>query len=330
MASAWPKQARRAAQGADLLISHGMVYLLGASVGQSLGVPVVETQLMPTLPSRTPPPLPLPKWADKLPGVVNVALGHAARAAVWHTLRPAYNQIVRPALGLPPFPWSGPNNVSHPRLFGYSPALVEPPASWPANVRVTGAWRLEEGACWRPPEALTEFLKAGPPPVYVGFGSMINHAPDAFTTKVLEASRASGKRMILATGWGGLSSLPPDASERIMTIGRAPHDWLFPRMALAVHHGGAGTTAAATWAGIPSVLVPVFGDQPFWAARLAQLGVAPPPLPREKVTAAALTAAILAADSPAMRARAAALGERVRGENGVANALDALAEWRLT
>ncbi|MQB44700.1 glycosyltransferase [Rhizobium sp. ICMP 5592] len=332
MAVDWAEQGRTAAQGADLLIGNGMVYYLAASLGERLGMPVVESQLMPTLPSSTSPPLPLPQWMYRLPGFANKALGHAARLLVWKTLKPAYNEIVRPALGLPAYPRFAPFQaqfLNHPRLFGFSPILIEPSASWPEQTRVTGHWYLENREKWRPPEALMQFLESGPPPIYVGFGSMMHHDAAGFTDKVLGAVKMTGKRAVLATGWGGLSEKADFDTSTVFALERAPHDWLLPRMALAVHHAGAGTTAAAARAGIPSVVTPVFGDQPFWAARLEHLGVAPKALPREKLTATSLASAILDADAPHMCEAARKLGEKLRAEHGIESAIDALRAWGL-
>jgi sterol 3beta-glucosyltransferase len=108
----------------------------------------------------------------------------------------------------------------------------------------------------------------------------------------------------------------------VFTLQEAPHDWLFPRTAAVVHHGGAGTTAAGLRAGVPSVVVPFFGDQPFWGQRVAALGAGPPPLPRHRVTPDRLAAAIRRATAdPAIRAGAAGLGSRLREEDGVADAV---------
>ncbi|GAK71686.1 putative glycosyltransferase [Agrobacterium rubi TR3 = NBRC 13261] len=331
IAAVWPQQGLAAADGAGLLIGNGIVYLLAEALGQKLHLPVVETQLVPTLPSHNPPLMPLPNWAYDLPPAVNHLLGQFMRKTVWRVYRPAYNEVVRPNLGLPPYARRGPYHGPQTKrlsLFGFSPTMVEPGRNWPDTVKVTGPWSLEEAQTFKPSAELSAFLEAGPPPVYVGFGSMFNHDAEAFTALVRGAVKTSGKRLLLASGWGGLHH-QAEASDDIMTIDRAPHDWLFPRMALAVHHGGAGTTNAACRAGIPSVVIPVFGDQPFWASRLRKLGVAGHTPPREALTAEALSNAILEADSPARHQAAQALGEKLRAENGVANAISALEQAML-
>jgi UDP:flavonoid glycosyltransferase YjiC (YdhE family) len=331
IATVWPEQGLAAADGADLLIGNGIVYLLAEALGQKLQLPVVETQLVPTLPSHNPPLMPLPNWAYDLPPAVNHLLGRFMRKTVWSVYKPAYNEVVRPKLGLQPYgrrgPYHGPQ-TKRLSLFGFSPMMVEPGRNWPETVKVTGPWSLEEAQSFTPSEELSAFLDAGPPPVYVGFGSMFNHDAQAFTALVRQAVRTSGKRLLLASGWGGLQE-EAGGQDDVMTIDRAPHDWLFPRMALAVHHGGAGTTNAACRAGIPSVVIPVFGDQPFWASRLRKLGVAGHTPPREALTADALSHAILEADRPERHQAAKALGEKLRAENGVANAISALEQAKL-
>jgi UDP:flavonoid glycosyltransferase YjiC (YdhE family) len=134
---------------------------------------------------------------------------------------------------------------------------------------------------------------------------------------------------VLATGWGGLEVGEGALDGQIYGLRQAPHDWLFPRMAAAVHHGGAGTTAAAVRAGIPSAIVPFYGDQPFWARCLHRRGVAPPALDRRGLTADVLATALDAMDQPGMRREAEALGRAVRAEDGVAEALRHLRRWGL-
>ena len=193
---------------------------------------------------------------------------------------------------------------------------------------MTGYWFFNQSQ-WRPSEALSEFLAAGPKPVYIGFGSMVSSNATWFTETVLAAIKKSGQRAVLASGWGGLAGEEGAQSEQIFFLRHAPHDWLFPRMSAAVHHGGAGTTAAAVRAGIPSVIVPFYGDQPFWARCLNRQGVAPPAVERKAMTADTLASALAATQHPAMIERAVALGNAVRVEDGVGEAVRYLREWGL-
>ena len=107
-----------------------------------------------------------------------------------------------------------------------------------------------------------------------------------------------------------------------MAVESVPFDWLFPRVAAAVIHGGIGTTAAAMQAGIPAVVVPFTLDQSFWGERAYRLGVAPKPIPHQKLTAGHLAEAIrTVVDDAPMRRRASQLGQTLRSENGVLNAV---------
>jgi sterol 3beta-glucosyltransferase len=199
--------------------------------------------------------------------------------------------------------------------------VVPRPSDWDQSAVVTGYWFLDAPAGWQPPPALVQFLQSGPPPVYVGFGSMFMEAGPEKTAIVLKALRLAGQRAVLATGWGGLS--PVDATDEVFVLEAAPHDWLFPQVAAVVHHGGAGTTGAGLRAGKPSVICPVVGDQPFWGRRVAALGAGPPPVPKATLTVERLADAIRrAVGDDGLRRRAAALGETIRAEDGLGRAVD--------
>jgi UDP:flavonoid glycosyltransferase YjiC (YdhE family) len=209
---------------------------------------------------------------------------------------------------------------STPMISAYSPSIISHPADWPRSVHVTGTFYLDTGAGWQPPPELVAFLEAGDPPVYIGFGSMAGRDPEGLARLSLEALTQSGQRGLLLTGWGGLRAewVPDD----VFVLDAAPHSWLFPRMAAAVHHGGAGTTAETLRAGVPTVIVPFILDQFFWGARVKALGVGPDPIPRTKMTADRLAQAIRAAvTDPEMRRRARACGEAVRAQDGVGEAV---------
>jgi sterol 3beta-glucosyltransferase len=186
---------------------------------------------------------------------------------------------------------------------------------------VTGFWVLDDPAGWSPPPGLQQFLQEGTAPVSVGFGSMSAADPaqaGRLAETVLEALRLTGRRAVLLTGWSGMPVRP---SENVFALGEAPHGWLFPRVAAAVHHGGSGTTGASLRAGVPTVTVPFAFDQPFWGARVAAAGAGPPPIPRRRLTADRLARAIhLATNDPAMARRAADLGRRLRAEDGTGQA----------
>lgn len=173
---------------------------------------------------------------------------------------------------------------------------------------------------WTPPDPLVAFLEAGPPPVYVGFGSMGSRRPEETTDLILRALARAKQRAVMLSGWSGLRKA--DLPDTVFMLDSIPFSWLFPRAAAVIHHGGAGTTAAGLRAGVPSLVVPFFGDQFFWGRRVAALGVGPEPIPRKELTAERLAQAIeRALTDQTMRRRSADLGASIEAEDGVARAV---------
>jgi UDP:flavonoid glycosyltransferase YjiC (YdhE family) len=203
-------------------------------------------------------------------------------------------------------------------LYAYSPHVVPKPSDWGRDVAVMGYWFLDTPD-WQPDAALSAFLKDGPPPIYVGFGSMPGTDPAHLTELIVEGLRRSGHRGVLATVGGALGAVD-DADDMHVIVG-APHDRLFPLMHATLHHGGAGTTGAALRAGKPTAICPFFGDQPFWARRVVKLGLGPNPLDKKAMTADDFAAAFRAMDNRAMRTRAANLGNLIEQEDGVTAAV---------
>ncbi|MHB9132707.1 MAG: glycosyltransferase [Armatimonadota bacterium] len=313
----------RASDGAEVILFSGTGLLVGYHIAEKLGVPFVMAPLQPALPTRAFPSSFFPEYPAWLPGrgAYNW-LSHVALAQLFWQFFGKHSNALRAEMGLP--------RIAHreairragryPVLFGVSPSVVPPPADWPANAHLTGYWFLDRSPLWQPPAALADFLAAGPKPVYIGFGSMKNSDPEATTGLVLRALERTGQRGILFTGWGGMRR--EDLPEYAFAIDSTPHDWLLPQMSAALTHGGAGTTAAILRAGIPCIVTPFFADQPYWARTVYQLGVGPQPIPRKQLTAERLAAAIdQAVNDQEMRARAAALGERIRAEDGVGEAV---------
>jgi sterol 3beta-glucosyltransferase len=292
-----------ATEGTDAIISSILGTLLGLQLARERNVPLLRAYYGP-------------------PG----AMAHASvRQAIWLGSRPWVNRARRAVLDLPPLalgePFGDLDRERVPLLYGYSPAVAPPPPTG----QVTGYWMLDTPPEWTPPAALSAFLAAGDPPVLVSFGTMADREPERTTELLLEALSRAGRRTILIRG----PHLLPDADlgPELLAVDDVPYGWLLPRVAAAVHHGGAGTTAYALRAGVPSVAVPAMADQPFWAARIHALGVGPAPIPRKRLTARGLADAIqVAATDPHIRARAAALAKRIAGEDGVAVAVAAIDE----
>ncbi|WP_433432037.1 glycosyltransferase [Nonomuraea sp. CA-141351] len=307
-------QAALAARQADAVVYHPKS-LAGPYVAEKLGVPALAGLLIPLyVPTSA---FPSPIFPVRPPAPLNRASWRVT-AAIEAPYRGTIRTWRAEALGLrdgflPMAELVRTGSVLH----AWSPHLLPAPADWPDSARPTGFWTMPADDTWTPPERLARFLELGEPPVYVGFGSSTTGDPEALTATVLEAARLSGRRAVLATGWGALRAGAADADD-VLVIEEAPHDWLLPRVAVAVHHGGVGTVAAALRAGVPQVVRPFVGDQPFWAARLHYLGIAPPAL-SGRLTSERLAAAIDTAQQLAPAARA--LAAHVAAEDGVATAV---------
>ncbi|MBA3468482.1 MAG: glycosyltransferase family 1 protein [Herpetosiphonaceae bacterium] len=307
--------------GSDLIVT-GMAGLAGVfSIAERLKIPVIQAHVFPFTPtSEFPSPL-----VTKLPfgRTLNRLSFHGMRQIFWQNFKVS-DAITRQALGLKKAPFWGPYRSlasrDVPVLYGYSQHVLPRPSDWPASHHVTGYWFLDTPPDWTPPADLVDFLDAGEPPIYIGFGSMGGRNPEATGAIALEALARSGQRGVLATGWGGLQAA--DLPESVHMVAAIPHTWLFKHMAAIVHHGGAGTTAAGLRAGVPSIIAPFMGDQPFWGKRVADLGVGTRPIPQKKLTAKQLTEAILeAVTHKTMRQAAHRLGQQIEAESGIGNAV---------
>lgn len=324
MARLWAAEGLAGCRDRDLLIAGLGGLFMGLALAEKLGIPLLEAHVVPFTPTAVFPGALFPAAVARLGGAANRLSHHLTRQIMWQAFRPADTLARRQVLDLAPAPFWGPHTAAGrrrlPTLYGISPAVLPKPADWGAHVHVTGYWTLEAETDWSPPAELLEFLQRGDPPVYIGFGSMANRDPQATADLVLRALDQTGQRAIILSGWGGFRAARlPDT---VLVLESAPHAWLFPRVGAVVHHGGAGTTAAGLRAGRPSVVIPFFGDQPFWGQRVAELGVGPAPIPRRVLSADRLARALRQAMSdPAMRQRAAELGARIRAENGVARAV---------
>jgi len=312
-----------AAQGVDALLAGIGGLFTGLALAEKLRLPFVQAYYLPFTPTRAYPNALFPRLPAST-GALNRLTYHLARQMMWQGFRRADGLARREVLDLPAAPLRGPRSSDlagrQPILYGFSPAVIPPAPDWDERTHVTGYWFLDPPGDWSPPPALVEFLAAGPPPVFAGFGSMPDRAPEETAAIVVEALARTGQRAVLQAGWGGLrASRVPDS---VYMLDSAPFAWLFPRMAAVVHHGGAGTTAAGLRAGVPSIVVPFFADQFFWGQRVAELGVGPAPIARKKLTADRLAHAIQqAVGDQALRERALALGTRIRAEDGVGQAV---------
>ena len=315
----------QASREAEFVIASFMTFA-GIDCAAKLNRPACLTFLQPMSPTVEFPMFFLPPGLT-LGGRCNRLTHILAEKITWGVgLRSIYNPWRQQTLGFPPlseYPLASFRTACVPTLYAYSPAVLSKPRDWPAWCHVTGYWFLDTPDGFRPPPSLLKFLDAGPPPVYIGFGSMTAENPQRLTRIALSALQMTGQRGILLSGWAGLSSARLPRS--VFGLDDIPHDWLFPRMAAAVHHGGAGTTGAGLRAGIPTILTPFMFDQFGWGRILPHLGVGPKSIPAQELTAEKLAAAIqTAVTDTAMRERAADIGRSIRSEDGIACAIEIL------
>lgn len=298
---------------ADVVVYHPKT-LAAPMVAERQGVPAIAAQLI---------PLYQPTTEFSAP-VTPVPVARALNRASWHLVplierpwRRTLRRVRREQFDLltPLVPMSE-HIREHGALNAWSPRLLPAPSEWDPHAAPLGFWRLPPPD-WSPPSHLVDFLDAGAPPVYIGFGSMVHKRPDELGEAVAEALRITGHRGIVATGSGALASTGRDD---LFVLDHAPHAWLFPRMAAVVHHGGVGTVAAALTAGVPQVIKPFLGDQHFWSRRAADIGVSTPlrSLNPEAIADAVTTSV----DTLTLKARA--VGEGVRTERGLDVTIDRL------
>lgn len=308
---AWTEETLVAAEGCDAILTSGLAGFVGLSVAERLGIPAIGTGMIPLTPSRefSSPFLPagvVPRW-------LNHASLRLTNQLFWLAFRKTLNQARQTVLGLSSrraLP------TEHPMLYGISPSILPQPTDWPTNARLCGQWQVPADDFTPPPE-LSAFLDAGPPPVYVGFGSMAGlDGPHLASTLI---TTLDGRRALFYPGWSGMDDIV--LPENILRIAATPHDWLFPRTAVVIHHGGSGTTHSATRSGKPSVVVPFAGDQAFWAECLRHLGIAPPALDGTKLDSRRLEKAIGFAERRDVQKRAMEIGKRMQREDGLATAV---------
>ncbi|WP_028708697.1 glycosyltransferase [Propionicicella superfundia] len=314
---AWIETITDAAVGADAIVASTLGVYAAASVAQDQTIPLVFAPLQPTLATREyPPPASgltrTPRWLNRPLATVIARVGDLAFS---RGVDQARRDLGRPRLRLA---WD-----EIPILMAWSPTLLPAARDWAhPDFTVTGAWHLPTPPEWQPPAGLIEFLDAGDPPVYVGFGSMSGFSGAAgLRDRILGG--LSGHRVVLASGWAGLTDT--ELPGNVYPVGYVPHDWLFPQCSVVVHHCGAGTSQQAARSGVPSIPVPFTADQPFWAARLHKLDIATSPLNPRRLISKDLQTALVHAASDSTQQRALAVAQRMAAEpNGVTTAIESL------
>ncbi|KST64418.1 glycosyltransferase [Mastigocoleus testarum] len=315
----------QACQGTDAIIGGGFPFW-GFDIAEKLSIPFYYAYLTPSYPTMAFPHALTPPKLEKLGGIYNRFTYTLLHQMFWLLFRQSINQFRNNILNLPPKSiWQNPfvrmENAKVTYTIGCSPFVTPKPANWSNRAHLTGYWFLDTSDSFIPPTDLVEFLKAGSPPVYIGFGSMAGEKAQKISEIALAALAKTQQRGIFLSGWGGIKN--SDLPNTVFQIDNIPHSWLFPQMACIVHHGGAGTTAATFRAGVPGVIIPFFGDQPFWAYQAVKLGVSPAMIDRKNLTVDSLTRAITnAIENESIQKRAAVLGEKIRSEDGIAKVVE--------
>jgi sterol 3beta-glucosyltransferase len=305
---------------AEAVMVSNIAFLPGFLIARIRGLPVVHCQVIPSiatgeLPQNSFPPWPLGPLYNRL---THGLAGHLGRWGASNVIETWLESARRRAP-------KGARRLRVPRLLalvGASPLVVPRPTDWPAHAHVTGFWFLPKGSAPEVPEELRAFVEDGPRPVALGFSSMGDNDPRELHAIVREALSRLDLRAVLIGGSGGaLSGFVGD--DRIRSIGFVDYDWLFPRVAAVVHQGGAGTLSFCLTAGTPQVCVSYALDHRFWSWRMQQLGVAPAPILRSRLTARKLAAMIDdAVHGVDYRRRAEELAPRIRSEDGLGRALE--------
>ncbi|WP_371656140.1 MULTISPECIES: glycosyltransferase [unclassified Streptomyces] len=313
-----------AARGTDLVLSAATTAPLARVAAEALDVPSMGVFLQPLAPTGDFPPV--ATGARSMGRYGNRLGGAAVQLATDRIFAPAARAL-REELGLAARGQAAQRRLDArtkwPVLHGFSPTVVPRPADWRPGLDVSGYWWPHPRPGWRPDPRLTDFLSSGPPPVFVGFGSLVVADSERLGALTRDALRRAGVRGVVQAGWTGLSVSDDD----VLTVGEVPHHWLFPRMAAVVHHAGAGTTAAGLRAGVPAVPVPAQLDAGFWSSRLTALGVSPGPVPLRSLSAHRLAAALRqAVEQPAFRDRARVLAARIHAEDGAADVVAAVGQ----
>jgi sterol 3beta-glucosyltransferase len=303
---------RRVAEpGADVILTSATAAPWAPHIAEAMGVPSMGVYVEAAYATREFAPF----VGRSIGRPLNLAAGRAVFAVIDALVAPTVKEL-RTELGLPPL---RPGQLRRrqtaegwPVCCGFSAALLPRPSDWPRGMELVGFWWPEPPAHWEPSDTLTDFLAAGPAPVFVGFGSVQPDNGEEVGDVIRAALRRNKLRGVVLRG-----PCEPATDDDLITIPETRYDRLFPQVAAVVHAGGAGTTAATLRAGVPSVTVPAVTDQQFWSWRLAEVGASTAPIPLPRLNADRLSAALRTVlDRPDHRAAAGRLQARVLAEDG--------------
>jgi sterol 3beta-glucosyltransferase len=309
-------QSKEVCKDADVIL-HTFLHAVGAhTLAREYNIPDIHIQ---TFPMFTPTgDYPNVTWPDWKLRILNRLTHNIAAQITWWTSQIGFEHIRR-QVGLPrqKLYWPFQHDPRYPRtpiLCAWSPTVLPASSDWSANVHVTGYYFFPFHQSYRPPPELVSFLQKGKPPICITFGSMVNRDKERIDRIICESLKQTENRGIILSGWSGLES---ESSNDLLYLEGAPHDWLFARCKMVIHHGGAGTTAAGLRAGIPNIVIPFMGDQLFWGRRVYAIGAGPKPISVKKLSVKDLTHVITQAETTSIHEHAQIIGERLRNEDGV-------------
>ncbi|KAM0453082.1 hypothetical protein ACHAPV_009197 [Trichoderma viride] len=286
---------------------------------EKLGIPLHMVFTMPFSPtSAFPHPLASMNYAGADAKTANYLSFVVMELLMWQGLGDLINKFRR-KLALDPISvmWGYQllSRLRVPFTYLWAQSLIPKPPDWGSHIDIAGYSFLPLASSYTPPPDLLAFLEEEPAPIYIGFGSIVVEDPDALSALIFGAVKLAGVRAIISRGWSGVGD-KCDVPKEIYLIDNCPHDWLFKRVSAVVHHGGAGTTAAGIAAGRPTVIVPFFGDQPFWGKMIARSGAGPEPVAFKALTKEILAESITFALTPEAQEAAKRMAEGISQENG--------------
>ncbi|PWW75741.1 Glycosyltransferase Family 1 protein, partial [Tuber magnatum] len=288
---------------------------------EKLGIPLHLMFAFPYSPTQTMPhPLAMIQSSNLGKDYTNAISYPMIDMMSWQGLGDLVNKFRQKTLGLEPVGtlWA-PGMISRlkvPFTYMWSPSLIPKPYDWGDHIDITGFVFLDLASSFSPPQELANFLDAGPPPLYIGFGSIVVDDPDALTQTIFAAIKSTGVRALVSKGWSGIGGEESAIPENLFMLDNTPHDWLFSRVSAVVHHGGAGTTAIGLYRGRPTMIVPFFGDQAFWGCMVASAGAGAEPVPHKELTAEKLAEGIRKLLSEECQLAAGKISKQIREDDG--------------
>lgn len=327
LATSW-----EACQGTDLLIESPSA-MAGLHIAEALNIPYMRAFTMPWTRTRAyPHAFIVPE--QKMGGSYNYLTYVLFDNVFWKGISGQVNKWRKNTLGLPRTSLDHMQQTRVPFLYNVSPSVLVPPVDYADWVHVTGYWFLDEKDGYEPDEKVVEFIKRARDDnckiVYIGFGSIVVSNPKEITEAVIESVQKAQVRCILVKGWSDRLSKDKEEVKKtevplpddIYQVDSIPHDWLFPQIDAAVHHGGSGTTGASLRAGLPTIIKPFFGDQFFYANRVEDLGVG---VNMRKLNVVQFSKALReVCYNERIISKAADLGKRIRNEHGVQAAINVI------